>query len=448
MKKTLFSRLLAPAVALALTFGMAPVQLMAQDSKIETGIVAFQNQDYKKAVEALKIGLSNQAEVKPKNLPRGYYHLGLASIQLMQQTVAAGNVEANAAAISALLDQAYDSFVQARKTDGEAKWTEKVNKQLNGLNFSFLNAGMTALNMTTGDKMTAAEKQEAYVEVEKYTGRCIEIDPTNYMSYDLRGQARLAKKDTANAYTDFQTALSKFESNAPENPDIFIAYTAWRVALVERYNKANLDGALAAIEKGKALLEKEHSRVIVAKDKYKPEQLAKIEEQYAGAQQDLGNFELDILLNSPGKLQQALGKFEAAIKNDPKNYILYVAYAQLLEKVDVPKAATVYEEATKVDPTKPLAFFNLGALYVNQGVQKYKDANKEEKNLAKAKELQQEGDNLYRKALPLLAKSLELQPCDSESLQGILNICINLSADPAMAADYDKYKKIKADCGK
>lgn len=445
MKKTLILRFFAPVMALFL-LGALPSAVLAQDSKIETGIVAFNSQDYKKAVESLKTGLSNTAEVKPKNLPRGYYYLGLASFQYMSQIAQSGNVEGREQELADLLTQSYDAMIKARETDAEAKWTDKVNKQLSVLNVAFLNGGLMALNTTYGKELSAEEKQEVYKEVINLMNRCETIDASNYMVFDLRGQAGLAKGDSAKALADFKTAIQKFEAKVPDRPDQLIAYAHYRVALLEKYMNKNLDNALAAVEKGKVALEKEHGRILAKKDSYKPEEITKLNEQYENALRDLNGFELDILLNAPDKLQQALGKFEGAIQKDPKNYILYVAYAQLLEKVDIKKAEEVYKQATKVDATKSLAFFNLGALYVNQGVEKYKEANKEEKNIERAKALQKEGDDYYRLAFPNLQKALEIQPCDQATLSALLNICINLSADEAMTAEYAKYKKIQTEC--
>jgi tetratricopeptide (TPR) repeat protein len=448
MKKNFKARFFLPLLAVAL-FGVAPLStVQAQDSKIETGVVAFNSQDFKKAVESLKIGLANLPEVKPKNVPRGHYYLGMSSYQLMAQVAQApgGDQMAKAQEISDLLDLSYNSMIKARETDAENKWTDKANKQLNVLNFAFLNGGLQAMNMTYGAKLTAEEKKEAYGQIVEYMRRCETIDASNYMVYDLRGQAGLALNDSTKALADFKTAIAKFNAKTPERPDQLIAYSYYRVALLEKYQSKNLDAALKNIELGKEALEKEHARVQAGKDKLKPEELEKLVEQYENAKKDLTGFELDILLNSPDKLQEALGKFESAIQKDPKNYILYVAYAQLLEKVDLVKAEEVYKKATTVDPSKQLAWFNLGALYVNRGVEKYKEANKEEKNFQKAKALQAEGDEFYRLAFPNLVKSLEIQPCEPEALQAILNICINLGSDEAMTAEYSKYKKIQSDC--
>jgi tetratricopeptide (TPR) repeat protein len=448
MKKTLKARFFLSLLVVGLGTAAPTAGLLAQDSKIETGVVAFNGQDYKKAVEALKTGLANSAEVKPKNVPRGHYYLGMASYQLMAQVAqtAGGEQMAKAQEMSDLLDLSYNSMLKARETDAENKWTEKANKQLSLLNLAFLNGGLQAMNMTYGDKLTKEEKKEAYGEIIDYMKRCETIDASNYMVYDLRGQAQFALADSAKALEDFKTAIAKFEAKKPERPDQLIAYVYYRIAAIEKGKNKNLDAALKSIDGGKVALEKEHARVLAGKDKLKPEELTKLEEQFQDAQAALSGIELDILLNAPDKLQEALGKFEAAIAKDPKNYILYVAHAQLLEKVDVVKAEEVYKKATTIDPTKQLAWFNLGALYVNRGVEKYKEANKVEKNFDLAKSLQKEGDAFYRLAFPCLVKALEIEPCEGQALQGILNICINLSSDEAMAAEYTKYKKMQSDC--
>lgn len=418
----------------------------AQDSKIETGIIAFNDGDFKKAVDFLTQGLQDKAMVKPKNLPRAYYHRGMARLQVMameaQALKGAAPTEEQGKAMEAMLMGAYDDFKQAKATD-DGKWGSKVASALERMNFSFLQAGLAALNMTYDKNLSDEKRAEAYKGTVEAMDYAIEIDPTNYFSFDMRGQGKLGIKDSVGALADFAAADKLIQANTHTKPDLLIGYTYYRKAIIERFHKKDADAALKSIDAGKVALDKEWAKIAAKKADIKPEDFAKQQKQYDDAKQDLSNFELDVLLNAPEKLQEAIDKFKNAIVKEPKNYVLHVAYAQLLEKVGKSdEAAGIYEKATAIDPGKQMAWFNLGAMYVNKAVNLYTEANKISDDAAKAKAMQGEADVLFRKALPYLQKSNEIDKCDMETLRALLQLTINLQ----LTEDYSKYKAMEKEC--
>ncbi len=430
------------------------------DVKITTGVVAYNQQDFEKAITAFNAGLENPEGLKEKTRPKGFYYRGMARINYMRQLagkLAGAGENANAAEVlsteeqdfleGAVLD-AYGDFKNALKYD-DGKWGKKVDAQMLMINSMLLQGGVAILNSTYDNNLTDSEKKEAYLETIKYMDASTEVSPTVHLGYDLRGQAYLNLKDTANAYKNFVKAGEVFEANTPAQPDQLIAYVFYRKALIERYAHNDLDASLKSIADGKKALNAEHNRFLEMKDKLNAKQIESINQQYSSAKEDLSRFELDILLNTPDKLKEAIAKFEVATKEEPDNYILHVAFAQLLEKVDLASAEEVYKTATQIDPSKQIAWFNLGALYVNKGVEAYKEANNISDDFEKAKDLQMQGDEHYQTAFPYLEKSLEVSPCDSETLSALISICINLSSnDESYNESYEKFKKIKADCGK
>lgn len=430
------------------------------DTKITTGVVAYNQQDFEKAISALNIGLENPDGLKEKNRPKGFYYRGMARINYMRQLAGklagAGegvdpatvlNTEEQEFMEGAVLG-AYDDFKNAKKYD-DGKWTKKIDAQMLMINAMVLQGGVAILNGSFDDKLTDEEKKEAYTETIKYMDAATEISPTSHLGYDLKGQAYLNLGDTTNAYKNFSKASEVYQENEPAQPDQLIAYVYYRKALIERYSTNDLDASLKSLDDGKKALDKEHNRYLENKDNLNAQQIESINQQYTSAKEDLSRFELDILLNTPGKLEEAINKFEVATQNEPDNYILHVAFAQLLEKVDMVKAEEVYKVATKIDPGKQIAWFNLGALYVNKGVEAYKQANEISDDFEKAKALQEQGDAAYKSAFPYLEKALEVQPCDSETLTALISICINLGAsDESYNDSYKKFKDMKADCGK
>lgn len=422
--------------------------LQAQDSKVTTGVVAYQGQDFEKAIKAFNEGLKDPSLLKAKNLPKAYYYRGMSNLMWMGQLGTPEKMEAHKAELEGILFRIYDDFKKCKETDADNKWTKKVDQQLGNFGYAMLRGGLQALEKAEDDKLSKDEQKKVYQEVIKYMDVVEEIDPTNYTADDVRAQALLSLGDSTKAFQNFKSAGKKFTDNPPKQPDQLIAYVYYRTALLQRYMKNDIDGALTSLEMGKARLDAEHARFAKTKADMPQDRWDAVVQQYNQAKEYLTKFELDLLLNSPEKLDQALGKFETAIAKEPNNYILHVAYAQLLEKVDLDKAEKIYLKATEVDPKKQIAWFNLGALYVNKGVAKYKEANGIADDFEKAKALQVEGDDYYKKAFPFLKNSLEIEKCDKESLSAILNICINLStSDDSMAAEYKKYKDIQKECG-
>jgi hypothetical protein len=420
-------------------------KVWAQPSKIETGVIAFQGSDFKKALDFLNQGLVDKSLLNEKQLPRAYYYRGMTRLKVMAmeaQAIKETPTEEQAKAIEALLFGAYDDFKQAKATD-DGKWGKKVDDALTNMNFAFLQSGLAALNLTFDKNITAEDKKQAYEATIQSINYAVEIDPTNYFPFDLRGQAKLGLADSTGALADFTSATKLIEANTHTRPDLLIAYTYYRKGIIERYNLHNVDAALASVDKGKAMLDREWAKIVAKKAEAKPEAFAKDQAQYDDCKEDLGKFELDLLLNAPDKLQQAIDKFKTATAKEPKNYVLHVAYAQLLEKVEkTDDAATVYETATQIDPSKQMAWFNLGAMFVNKAVKLYNEANKISDDPAKAKAMQAQGDELFRKALPHLQKANEIDKCDMETLRALLQITINLQ----LTDDYSKYKAIEKQC--
>jgi Tfp pilus assembly protein PilF len=437
MKKTAF--------LLGLLMLMLGATAWAQDSKIETGIIAYQGGEFKKALDYLNQGLTNKSELSEKNLPRAYYHRGMTRLKVMgmdAQALKGQPTKEQAQALEDLLMGAYDDFKQAKATDN-GKWGKKVDEALANMNVAFLQAGLAALNMTYDKAKTAEEKQEAFQGTLEAMNYAIEISAADYFPFDLRGQAKLGLRDSVGAHSDFGAAAKLIEGNTHTRTDLLIAYTYYRKAILERYNQNNVDAALKTLDMGKTMLDREWSKITAKKAEMKAEEFAKLQKQYDDAKEDLSKFELDLLLNAPDKLQEAIDKFKGAISKEPNNYVLHVAYAQLLEKVGKSEeAAGIYETATKIDPSKQMAWFNLGAMYVNKAVALYAEANKISDDPAKAKALQGQADELFRKALPFLQKANEIDKCDLETLRALLQLTINLQ----MTEEYSKYKEIEKQC--
>ena len=124
------------------------------------------------------------------------------------------------------------------------------------------------------------------------------------------------------------------------------------------------------------------------------------------------------------------------MKEDPQNYIKQVAYARLLEKVDQEKAISVYKKAITIDDRNVVAFFNLGALYVNRAAEVSQKAM-ETDDFEKAKKYEAEVNQHFKNALPYLEKAYRISPSDLTIIRALKQVTIYLE----MTEDYQKYKE-------
>lgn len=400
--------------------------VFAQDTKVTTGIVNFNQNDFQNAINNLEIALSNTKDLKPSNIPKAYYYYGMSLKRQYEATYKEHPLQLQENYMKAL-----EAFNNSIKTD-DGNWKKKCEMEKSMLVPNILNFGMLALNEANSLKGSAKsgllEKSEKFLEAAQSN------DFENYLAYDLLAQVKLMKGDSVQALNNFKDAVKYFEAKPPKNPDLLIAYVGYRLALLERYKNHDYEKALSSLEKGKSLLEKEFSRIA--------EKTESVKNTYDNAKKDLSSFELDIYLNVPKKLNEALQKFESAIKAEPNNYIIHVAYASLLEKTNVEKAIEVYEKAAKIKPSETTAWFNLGALYNNIAAEYSKQAN-ETSDYSKAAELQKKVILNFEKAYPNFQKVHELDPNDISTINALLQIAVTTEK----MEDYTLYKEKKKALG-
>ena len=418
-----------------LMFTACSFALAQADTKVTSGVVAHNNGDYEKALKYLDQALAAEGDLKAKNVPKAWYYKGKSLLGAMAMAAQAGDQAKLEKYANAPLD-AYECFKQAiAKDDDKKKYTKLAKVDLSQLFNPMLQGGLMAMN--AGGNDLALKFLNAAVEIGKTA-----FDKEYYVTYDLRAQTHMALNDSTAAFEDFTKAHEFFDADLPQKPDLLIAYVYYRKALLFRYKKKDLDGALATINSGKEKLESEWARVQGMKDKLSADDLAAYQKQYDDAKADLSSFELDILINAPDKLQEALNKFESAIAESPNDYIVHVAYASLLEKTDMDKATKMYEKAIAIDPEKQIAHFNLGAIYVNKAAELAKKANETDDNDEYDKLFNQMKEE-FKNALPHMKKAHELEPEDRNVLTALMTITLNLE----MTDQYDAYKAKKEALG-
>ncbi|HZH73538.1 MAG TPA: tetratricopeptide repeat protein [Mariniphaga sp.] len=142
------------------------------------------------------------------------------------------------------------------------------------------------------------------------------------------------------------------------------------------------------------------------------------------------------------KTEDALKYLRMAIEREPNNATFHFAQGTLHEKLDnIDEAIASYEKAIEVDDSFFNAYYNLGAVYYNQGVKQIEVANavptnqnaQYEAELAKA-------DEWFKKALPYMEKCYELKPDDTMTKESLKNLYYRLK-------DMDNYNKMLEELG-
>lgn len=131
-----------------------------------------------------------------------------------------------------------------------------------------------------------------------------------------------------------------------------------------------------------------------------------------------------------------------AVQENPEDYILLVAYAQMLESTDLETAIEHYQLATEIEPDKTMAWFNLGAVYNNQAMEIMLAANEIESL--------EDSDAEMKKATPYLEWAFEcfeqcyrINPNDIEAVNALKMIATNLNDMEAYEKYLGIYKELK-----
>jgi tetratricopeptide (TPR) repeat protein len=122
-----------------------------------------------------------------------------------------------------------------------------------------------------------------------------------------------------------------------------------------------------------------------------------------------------------GKSDEAIVTLEQAIAADPNNPSLYLAQGNLLDKAgQTEKAAESYKKAIAIKPDYFDAYYNLGAMYFNQGAEMANKANDiPPKEVAKYEAAKKQFDEKFKEAQPYLEKAWELNPTDVSTMSSL-----------------------------
>ncbi len=135
------------------------------------------------------------------------------------------------------------------------------------------------------------------------------------------------------------------------------------------------------------------------------------------------------------QLSKAAEYIRPAVEKDPENFSLWNVYGSAFEDSDIEEAIKGYSKAIEINPEFSDAYYNLGTIYFNQGVELNDVAN----NLPlseteKYNETVKKSDDLFRKALPYFEKANELEPGFGDLLVALKQIYYRLKMNDKLEA--------------
>jgi tetratricopeptide (TPR) repeat protein len=402
---------------LLLILMLATATAYAQKSTMTSGIMALQNGDPAKAIEKIEQSFEQIDEIKPKHQPKGYYNLAKAYLQV-------GTDSTLAAMYPDALLKAQENYEiamnheESRRIENTAK-LEQIDGKIFGALFN--NAAVPAFNEGNYDK--AAE----------YFNAAADLQPEHFMTNRMLGATYILLEDTAQSIEHLETALTTFENrylNVDEkalevfkatgefqNDSVQLSYIFQQLAVI--YDaQGEPNKAIATIDRGLEIM---------------------------GEDRDLKRQQLNIYNNNPELLEEAKGKFEAAIAEDPNDLPIKLAYASLLERNgETDQALKLYKDAYDQDPDNLQANYGLGAYYVNQAAElsqkKAKLQNNDDEGIA---EMDARILELLEKAYPYMKTLHELQPNEREWLSQLVTITGNIGKNEEMEMYGKKLGELK-----
>ncbi len=384
--------------------------LLRSQNLIKNAEQALAEQAYQEVITPIDLVVQNRKEYSDKDLAKAHYLRGFAYFQITTQ---ADLLKQQPTAFS----KCYHDLKMVSQFDHKGIWTDQVKQHLNDLRPVVTNNSIKLIQSLYTQNLAPQQKTETASLAQGFLEILIDMEPDNYVNYDLRGQVKLAVMDSLTAMMDFQNSIKLYKNKPPLVADFFIAYTYYRTALIQREALAAESQARSTLQAGLRFLESERRRM-------EPLSIQQ-QQQYQKALIDLQNFELDLYYQDPGLTKQALQKFETALINDPNNYTNRCAYASLLEANYPEKAVAQYLEA-----------INVGVLYLNQSIRFIKQSTPQVDLINR----EIEANQIAKKALPYLEEAYKIDPKDKSLLQTIIDISMKVND----LVKYQYYKNIRS----
>jgi tetratricopeptide (TPR) repeat protein len=414
--------------------------LNAQSSLMKSGMQAFRVGDFSGAIREFDALI--QSNPNPSVKADAHFHRA-ESYSALLDLLRPSDVQPSSSVYSNALVRACEDYQMALALNPSA-WKQRLEGKWELLFPELIREGVEMLE-------TARKNGNPLVRAAKIEAAALRFDlaaklrPGLYLPVDLLGQVAMAKGLYQQAEQLLNEAVRMFEAHKPPTPDLLFAYAYYRLALLHRHYlhpgallppSSALQQGLTFLRKARAVLETEYRRAGKMAAQIESQNLALFQLQYQQAQQDFFYLELDLLLLLPELHEEALLRFQEALRKEPRNYALLLAYAQLLERFDVEGALAVYQKAAALQSDACEAHYHIGLILFNE-------ASRLEKEAFKTKNLEEYQGFLARSreqlllAHPHLRTAYQCIPENLEIVRALVQVTLNLH----LPADYERYRK-------
>jgi tetratricopeptide (TPR) repeat protein len=390
------------SLSLLAYFGSLSLLFAQRGPLFKQSAILLEQEKYEAVVEQLSAYLEDETTYADKEKLQAYFLRGQAYFGITEDPYLLG-------LYPDAFFKAYADLRQVTKLDEKGRFQSIAFAKIQQMRQAMLNNALQKVNEANIPGLTSAQTHECSNTAQQFLDILIEMEPRNYLLFDLRGQAKLARQDSLPAAMDFQNAIRLYKDYPPPQPDLLITYAYYRTALIQRISLEYDEQALKTIRAGRRFLEQEWNKT----DQQNPVQSQHREK----AAKDLTLMELDILYSKEAYRAEALQALAAAVQKYPNEYTLRCAYANLLEIRQPDKAVDQYQKAIALDPGRKMAYHNLAALYINQSVEVLQQSKPE--NIA---EKEQTANQISSKAVPYLERAHQIDPTDKQIIRQLITI--------------------------
>ena len=391
-------------VSLPLLLFFTSLHVLSAQTKgsLKAAEALFEKEKYTEAITQLDPLLEDAGQLSDKERINAYFLRGQAYYEITQDVYLLG-------LYPEAFFRAYADLDQVTALDEKGKYQSLAFAKIQNMRSAMMSNALRKVNEANIPNLSSNQVADLANTAQQFLDILIGLEPNNYLFFDLRGQAQLARQDSLPAAMDFQTAIRLYHDYPPAQADLLLTYAYYRTALIQRISLNYDQQALNTIRAGRRFLQQAWSKA----DQEDPRQ----EKNYDQAARDLTLLELDILYSKEAYQAEALVKFAQAVEKYPLEYSLHCAYASLLEAPNPEAAISQYKKAIALDPSRKLAYYNLAALYVNQSVDMLKGKTADNRT-----PLEQRADQLALKAVPFLEKAHEIDPQDKQIIRQLMTI--------------------------
>jgi tetratricopeptide (TPR) repeat protein len=326
------------------------------------------------------------------------------------------------------------------KAESSISWphTWEVRGEIFQAIFESKDAEVKKLESDPLTKALESYKKALELDIDKKITKSLKVKFT-FLQPDITNQAVVAFKNQ-----DFKLALQSFEqileieeipfikADNPNAIDTVILFNAGLSA----YNAKDYDKAIKyySVVAKFGFNEGRTYQQIASAYELKGDTTKSLETLQEGFQKYPSNATiLTMMINlyiTQNKTNEALKYLELAIKQDPNNASFHSAIGRLYDEIgQQANAIKSYETAIQLDSTNFIPYYNLGAIFYNEGVKQWdvaikvpaNDNKKYEEELAKC-------DIWWNKALPLMEKCHQLNSKDISTMESLKNLYFRLRA--------------------